>query len=414
MVSVTNCSLLRTILEASEGTITLASFGLVAAAWEKQARNWSILASPWLVAAAFLKQARNWSILASLWLVAALFAPAPASELDSHFPIKPFQIVYKDAETVQATFTETLTVPQTFNVQKWTSYIADPPVTDSQKDVSALLRVATNPQLVGKRVTELSPLRRPVLFMNFENTDPSIAHALTVEGLYAMRIYPRRLIAGAAPHAARPLTAEERSNALRESDNLDFHATAFREFLKKQKLLRAVDESDVDFAWRTFRTLRALYAYNFQGENMDRQASHVCRLQQSDCGGLAGLFVATLRANAIPARLLVGKWAKSDHSGAPGGIQQCHVKSEFYAESVGWVPVEISGSIENKLGRDLDFFGNEYQPFITLHLDVDLVLDSVMFGEKSLLYLQNAATWYYGTGSGANGASRARTWIVKK
>jgi len=61
----------------------------------------------------------------------------------------------------------------------------------------------------------------------------------------------------------------------------------------------------------------------------------------SDCGGLATLYVSILRANGIPARCLTGR---SIDPNTP------HVKMDFYAEGVGWVP-GIPPSPSGRIGR---------------------------------------------------------------
>jgi hypothetical protein len=63
-------------------------------------------------------------------------------------------------------------------------------------------------------------------------------------------------------------------------------------------------------------------------------------------------------------------------------VGQCHVKSEFYATNIGWIPVEMSAATEDKLSNPARYFGVDAGNFLTLHVDPDLVIDSLWFGVR--------------------------------
>jgi hypothetical protein len=76
------------------------------------------------------------------------------------------------------------------------------------------------------------------------------------------------------------------------------------------------------------------------------------------------------------------------------------VKTEFYAAGVGWVPADIASAVAlDKAPDGLDHFGIDDADFLTLHLDTDVVLDTLFFGRKTMPWLQGASFWVNGTGT---------------
>jgi transglutaminase-like putative cysteine protease len=130
---------------------------------------------------------------------------------------------------------------------------------------------------------------------------------------------------------------------------------------------------------------------------------------------MATLFVAALRAQGVPARVLAGRWAKSAVRGERVGALpyfQGHVKAEFFAQGVGWVPADLSSAVvHDRSPEKLRYFGSDRGDFLTLHVDTDLVLDTVHFGSRSMTYLQNSAYWATGSGS-FEGAIVTKDWRV--
>ena len=179
---------------------------------------------------------------------------------------------------------------------------------------------------------------------------------------------------------------------------------------------RAREESDLAFARRVFLDLRAACRYEYTAR-MDRRASAVCKAGKSDCGGLSALLVATLRANGVPSRVLFGRWASSAVAAATlGGLPyyQTHIKAEFFAAGIGWVPVDLaSGILHDRSRRGLAYFGNDPGDFLTFHIDPSLDLDTHIFGRQTVTCLQVPAYWASGPGS-FEGQSIKEEWEVKK
>jgi transglutaminase-like putative cysteine protease len=180
--------------------------------------------------------------------------------------------------------------------------------------------------------------------------------------------------------------------------------------------MREDDETDIDFARRVFSTIKANFKYDYRAE-MDRRASVVCEDKQSDCGGLSVLFVSTLRANNIPARVLVGRWAVSSKPGqaiSGVGYHQTHVKAEFFADDIGWVPVDMSSAIlHDARGDGTQFFGRDRGDFLTMHIDPEVVINTIHFGRKQTPWLQGVTFWVTGQGN-LEKLTTQETWVVRQ
>ncbi|MHC5054232.1 MAG: transglutaminase-like domain-containing protein [Planctomycetota bacterium] len=201
---------------------------------------------------------------------------------------------------------------------------------------------------------------------------------------------------------------------MRVEHHFDFGSPAVRAWLDANGLRRGAGEGEVDLARRVFQVIAKGSSYEYLGRQ-ERTASHVARAGKSDCGGLATLFVAALRSQGVPARVLAGRWAKSARPGeraGPACYFQEHVKAEFFASGVGWVPADLSSAVvHDKSPGKLRYFGNDDGDFLTFHVDTDLELDTLHFGRKTVTYLQKAAYWATGSGD-FEGAVVDEDWRV--
>jgi transglutaminase-like putative cysteine protease len=265
----------------------------------------------------------------------------------------------------------------------------------------------------GMVVPEGSPLRQPVLLARASSAGGSNRKRLAITARYRATLMSRRLVSGGGAAIA-PLPAEARRAALAPSALFDFESPDFQRWLAEQKLLRQPLEGEIDYARRVFLHVKQGYRYVYDSR-MERKASFVCQSRASDCGGLCGVFVAAMRRHGIPARLLVGRWAQSAKPGERlGDIEyaQQHVKAEFYADGVGWVPVDpSSGVLHDRSPEGLAFFGKDPGDFLALHLDHDLLFDTVYFGRQTIRWFQSSAYWVTGTGT-LDGALNRETWTV--
>ncbi len=115
-----------------------------------------------------------------------------------------------------------------------------------------------------------------------------------------------------------------------------------------------------------------------------------------DCGNLSSVLVSLLRYKGIPARHLVA--VRPDGS--------CHVWADFYLESYGWIPLDVTYKNANPSG---DYFGKVSlgSNGIIQNSSVDMNLDIGDNNTQRLSLLQTFAWWCWGSGNGKLSASYA-------
>jgi hypothetical protein len=280
---------------------------------------------------------------------------------------------------------------------EWILFFPVPPELPSQSQV----RISMKPN--AETIEAAGPSPRPLLRIRVPAENAQNQHDLSIEVTINARLNSRRLIpvAPGRPHSrADGLPADERELYLKDRGNLNIKDPGFVKWMAEQKLIKKKAESDLDFARRVFVLIRKGFTYEY-AETMDRRTSAVCRLGKSDCGGLSHLFIGILRANQVPARCLYGRWAESSKPGAKlSGISyhQIHAKSEFFAEGIGWVPVDPATGIGDKSVEAMQFFGSDPGNFVTLHVEDGFEVDTIHFGKNSLDYMQTPKWWVSGSG----------------
>ena len=307
---------------------------------------------------------------------------------------------------VKAVLTTDIAHPDA-TVEAWYLYAPHAPTLPAQQSVETTF----TPK--GKVVEELSPLKRPVFFTKVADGRKEVHAVLTIQAtLMARRLRP--LASGQDAPDVKDLSPEEVKNCTRSSETMDLDAKAFREWMERGDLKRKDGESDMVFAHRAFAYLKHHFTYEFPTKN--DSASSVCKAGKSDCGGLSCLFTATMRANGVPARILTGRWAESQKpddklGGEPYG--QWHVKAEFFARGVGWVPVDASGAVNDVNGPDFACFGNDPGDFIVMAVDQDSTLDSFVSGKQNAFVMQGIYYWWRGGGADKNSRYEEK-WTVEK
>ena len=126
-------------------------------------------------------------------------------------------------------------------------------------------------------------------------------------------------------------------------------------------------------------------------------------IKKGECGDYAALFVALCRAKGIPARPIVGYWAKS-------GLDQTHCWAEFYLKPFGWVPVDPTiGQIKARKY----YFGNMDNQRVILNKNYNIKLEPPAPNGFIAPFLQGPWFWFWGSGNG-NAVNIFRTkWEVK-
>jgi transglutaminase-like putative cysteine protease len=279
-----------------------------------------------------------------------------------------YKLDTKPAQRIEATLTFEVTAPN-FKAQQWGIFVAKPPDLPSQVKVRTIL----DPK--GTVIHDTSTYQRDL----FAVTIPALKleqqqkFHLTVK--YQATLLARRLVSldeGERPPMVPPLDAAERKRSLALHRKFNFKDKAVQKWLADKELKRHDKESEVDFVARVITVLRGQYTYAFYDH--DRTASALATADRTDCAGLTTMLVTACRANGIPARLLVGRLAKSrdpkvDRSSAD--FLQVHVRCEVFAEGIGWVPMEPTNAVGNKARPLMQYVGNDAGDLLVFHVDED-------------------------------------------
>ncbi len=314
------------------------------------------------------------------------------------------------AKRVEAVMAFDLRYPQ-LTIREWIVYAPVAP------ELSGQTQVNTRMEPEAKATRELSPLRRSVIGGRIAVRNPKQQKELSVRVTYQVTLHARKLVPLPAgekrPDVAAP-KPEERKAALAATARCNFQSPEFQKWLADSQLRRKKDETDLAFARRVFLHIKSQFTYKFPTVD-EGTATSVAAAGCSDCGGLSLLFAGVMRANGVPARVLVGRWAMSSKPGEQvGGMEyhQWHAKAEFFAEGVGWVPVDQSLALDDKSPDGLFFFGNDPGDFLVQHLDHDLVLDTIHFGKETVEVMQGVINWMMGQGA-TEPAIVKESWTVR-
>lgn len=322
-----------------------------------------------------------------------------ARALLARTPSPPMHIVLGDPLIVDVRLHTDVVAPHAL-AKRWQFVVAGPVVGDGQRIIS----VSLVPN--GKRSADLSAWKRPLLIAEVA-TNQAQPTRMSATWQAQVELRSRTLVDGPSDNPVAVLPMAQRSAALADTPMIDWTSEAFQNGLDTADLRPHEGEHTIAFAQRVLRHVRSL-SYRYTAE-MNRCASHVLSSGTSDCGGLGGLAVATLRAAGIPARLLVGRWAKTAKptdqlEGLPYG--QWHVKLEFYVDGVGWIPTDAAIEMNDPTA----WFGKQNADFITLHVDPGVRVKT-LFGERELLLAQGMAFWIRGDGT-LDDKTVEETWTV--
>jgi transglutaminase-like putative cysteine protease len=256
----------------------------------------------------------------------------------------------------------------------------------------------------GKAYQEPAPPERALVRTRIDASAANL-HSARIQLEYRATLRGRELVPGEhgrhSATSARLLSAE-RERFLAANSLFDFREPEFERFTSEHSLARRSDEGEVAYARRVFLALKRHLHYEYHW-TMDRRATQVARTWSSDCAGMSVLFTSLMRAHSVPARVLAGRWARSSKPGAiVGDVQyyQQHVKAEFYAEHLGWVPVDLSSAVEHDhTPAGLQYFGRDQGNFLTIHIDPLVQVDTLHFGRQTFTWLQGVH--YYASGKGS-------------
>ncbi len=343
--------------------------------------------------------------------------PAAEEQIISGLPTVPpdlnerYALVSAPSKKISSVYEYSVQAPK-LTATTWVMFAARPPNLPGQEILSA----RCVPE--GAVIEDLSPLKRPLLRAIVPVRSQELRRGITFAVRIEANLIARRLVSrenGMSAPRARELPDLERRLALRPTRQFDYSSQFLRGWTAERQLVRKPKEGEVDFARRVFQVIATGFQYEYLGDNQNRSVSYVCREGKSDCFGLCALFVTILRSQGIPARTLAGRWAVSAKPGERMGqvpYFQEHVKAEFFAHGLGWIPVDLSSAVLHDTSRDrLTFFGNDPGDFLTMHLDADVSFDTLHFGTKTIALMQKASYWATGVGN-FDGVVTQEDWKV--
>jgi transglutaminase-like putative cysteine protease len=325
------------------------------------------------------------SLVAMLLLTGAAVAQPPTHRMEA-----------TDFQTVNATITYEMKTTSCA-VSKWMVFLPEAPELPSQGKVKS----TTIP--TGRILADKSSLGRKVRYIEVPVAKPTPGSGLTVRLDIEATLRSRKLVElkdGEKPPVVTPLTANERKFYLNTSSRVDHDAKAFQEWLDAKKLRRGKTEHPLDFTARVLEVLRTDFRYSYDPDE-DKRASVTCKKDRADCGGMSFLLVGAMRANDIPARVLVGRLAlprKAGSNPSQTAYDRPHIRIELFVADIGWVPVDPSYANAGKSKPVRDYVGYDPGDLLVLHVEVDLRLP-FPDKEREAQFLQ-LGPLYWTTGKG--------------
>ncbi len=340
--------------------------------------------------------------LAILWIVlASQHAVAPAAE-------PKYLVETSETRRVEATLKFEVTCPQ-MQAKEWLIFAASVPELTSQR------RVKSTADPAAQTVLDTRVRSRELLVVRVPGDSEARKQKVSAVFRYEATLVKRRLRERTAKDkfgAPPTLGREEQAINLVVTKQSDYKDVGFGKFLDRSGLRRSAGESEIEFAKRVYHYGKAHGTYEYRPD-VPRRATEVADSWRTDCGGWANWFVAVMRASGVPARALVGRWAKSQDSRSTPS-NQGHVKAEFFAAGVGWAPVDLSQAVQHdRRNESLRYFGVEDGDFITLHVDTDVKLQTRESGPQEWSAAQSPAFWVSGQVT-VVGSTMTEYWHVRE
>ncbi|MBI3194808.1 MAG: transglutaminase domain-containing protein, partial [Ignavibacteriae bacterium] len=101
-------------------------------------------------------------------------------------------------------------------------------------------------------------------------------------------------------------------------------------------------------------------------------AIYACDVKRGNCTDFHSLFIGLARASGVPARFVIGFPLPVDK--VHGEIGGYHCWAEFFAEGIGWIPVDASEAVKQPEKKEF-FFGGLDENRIQFSIGRDIRLD---------------------------------------
>lgn len=274
-----------------------------------------------------------------------------------------------------------------------------------------------------------SPLHRKYWRANLLVEDPDLPLTVTKDNLEAKlagrvtlqsrKLVPSKGVSQGRPDKTMELKIEDRKSFLGTSTTLDWESKEFRNWQKEKNLLREPGESDWRLASRYFLYVRKKIKFR-DDPKADKKVSSAAPRSEGDLGSLNAIFVALCRSQGIPARIRVGRMARSsayaaNRAGGGRMNHQWYMRSEWYHFQLGWVPVDVfwNASQSSTDAQHFQWFGNDPGDMVVFHENLDFKVNSGPFGNKEFPGLDSLPVWSLGTGK-LDAQTISEEWKVKK
>jgi hypothetical protein len=160
-----------------------------------------------------------------------------------------------------------------------------------------------------------------------------------------LRTFALRLAPGRPVQASVPLDAASRDAMLAVRGYNVPSAAALEAWLRERNLLRRPAELDIAYVFRVYRYLQRYRNYG-DGLPALRATANLppqLRSHGGECAGYANIYTDLCRLAGIPAMMYGGMWTTDQRD--PQGARPNHLRMMFYAEGIGWVHIDGSGTV---------------------------------------------------------------------
>jgi transglutaminase-like putative cysteine protease len=138
-------------------------------------------------------------------------------------------------------------------------------------------------------------------------------------------------------------------------------------------------QSDLEKARAIYHHVIATVKYDKSGKGWGRgDIYYACDARRGNCTDFHAIFIGYCRAVGVPARFAIG--VPLPASRGAGEIAGYHCWAEFFAEGIGWVPVDASEAAKDPSKREY-FFGAHDENRIEFSRGRDLILNPRQKGE---------------------------------
>ena len=138
-------------------------------------------------------------------------------------------------------------------------------------------------------------------------------------------------------------------------------------------------KTNLEKARAIYNHIVATVKYDKTGQGWGRgDIYYACDARRGNCTDFHAIFIGYARAVGIPARFAIGFPLPADRGA--GEVSGYHCWAEFYAQGIGWVPVDASEAAKNPDKREY-FFGAHDENRVEFTIGRDLILKPQQRGE---------------------------------